>query len=280
MINVVGLGSAGCNIADNLSGYPQYSIYKIDVGLKKGKGNYPITKRSSTEQYEEKFSQKVFSDLKKIKGDILFIVGGGGSVSSASLRILEAFKGNKIEVIYVRPDVSFTNEMGIMLDRAAFNVFQEYARSGVFEKLYIVSNSDIEKVVGDLPVSKYHEKINEIIASTIHMINVYKNSETPLSNIAEGIGVSRISTIGVGKMENVIDQMFFSLDHTSEKVYYFAINEKQMEEDKQLLFSIKNRIKQRDQAIKTSFGVFSSPYKENYIYIVANTKIIQGVKYD
>jgi len=47
-------------------------------------------------------------------------------------------------------------------------------------------------------------------------------------------------------MENVIDQMFFSLDHTSEKVYYFAINEKQMEEDKQLLFSIKNRIKQND----------------------------------
>jgi len=279
-MNVIGLGSAGCNIADKLSGYPQYTIHKIDVGLKKGKGNHPLTKRSSTEQYEEKFPKKVFSDLQKIEGNALLIVGGGGSVSSASLRILEALKGNKTEVIYVRPDTSFMNEAGVMLDRAAFNILQEYARSGILEKLYIVSNSEIERVVGDLPVSKYHDKINEIIASTIHMVNVYRNSETPLSNIAEGTGVSRISTIGVGTMEKVIDQMFFSLDHTSEKVYYFAINKKQMEEDNQLLFSIKNRIRQDDSTTKTSFGVFPSPYDENYIYIVASTKIIQGVEYE
>ena len=279
-MNVIGLGSAGCNIADKLSSYPQYTIYKLDVGLKKAKGVFPLTKRSSTEQYEEKFSKKVFSDLKKIDGDALFIVGGGGSVSSASLRVLEALKENKVEVIYVRPDTSFMNEVGVMLDRAVFNVLQEYARSGMLDKLYIVSNSEIERVVGDLPVSKYHDKINEIIASTIHMVNVYRNSETPLSNIAEGTGVSRISTIGVGTMEKVIDQMFFSLDYTSEKVYYFAINKKQMEEDNQLLFSIKNRIKQDDSTIKTSFGVFTSPYEENYIYIVASTKIIQGVKYE
>jgi cell division GTPase FtsZ len=30
-MNVIGLGQAGCNIADMLSEYPQYKIYKIDV---------------------------------------------------------------------------------------------------------------------------------------------------------------------------------------------------------------------------------------------------------
>ena len=33
-MNVIGLGQAGCNIADMLSEYPQYKIYKIDEFLK------------------------------------------------------------------------------------------------------------------------------------------------------------------------------------------------------------------------------------------------------
>ena len=32
-MNIVGLGNAGCAIADALSRYPQYTIYKIDTGL-------------------------------------------------------------------------------------------------------------------------------------------------------------------------------------------------------------------------------------------------------
>ena len=32
-MNVIGLGQAGCNIADILSAYPQYKTYKIDVGV-------------------------------------------------------------------------------------------------------------------------------------------------------------------------------------------------------------------------------------------------------
>ena len=32
-MNVIGLGSAGCGIADKFAQYPQYSIYKVDVGV-------------------------------------------------------------------------------------------------------------------------------------------------------------------------------------------------------------------------------------------------------
>ena len=32
---IIGLGSAGCRIADKFSQYPQYEIYKMDVGLKR-----------------------------------------------------------------------------------------------------------------------------------------------------------------------------------------------------------------------------------------------------
>ena len=33
-MNVIGLGQAGCNIADMLSQYSQYKVYKIDVASK------------------------------------------------------------------------------------------------------------------------------------------------------------------------------------------------------------------------------------------------------
>jgi len=32
-VNIIGLGQAGCNIADVLSQYPQYNIFKIDAGI-------------------------------------------------------------------------------------------------------------------------------------------------------------------------------------------------------------------------------------------------------
>ena len=35
-------GAAGCNIADEFAQFPQYKIYKLDVGLPKGKGNFAL----------------------------------------------------------------------------------------------------------------------------------------------------------------------------------------------------------------------------------------------
>ena len=54
MINVIGLGNAGCKLADMLSEYPQYSCYKIDVGLPKGKTNFPLREYENIEDYEQK----------------------------------------------------------------------------------------------------------------------------------------------------------------------------------------------------------------------------------
>ena len=45
MQTVIGLGKAGCNIADQLSQYPEYQIKKIDVGLKKTKQHLVLSIR-------------------------------------------------------------------------------------------------------------------------------------------------------------------------------------------------------------------------------------------
>tara|TARA_R110002110_G_scaffold39599_4_gene127583 strand:+ start:5459 stop:6301 length:843 start_codon:yes stop_codon:yes gene_type:complete len=279
MINVIGLGNIGCAIAEKFRVHSQYEVYKIGAGLsdKDNKNSFSIKKRTSPEDYEEKFPAKVMNVLKKIDGDILFIVSGGTDISSASLRILQAVAPRRIEVLYIKPDL--IDDHSKSLDRMVSGVFQEYARSGLFEKLYLVSNSEIEKVIGNIPIGRYQDTINEFISSTLHMLNVYRNTEAIISSYPKESGICRICTIGIGEMEKMADQMCFSLDKVNEKSYYFAINKKQVDNDTDLLFRVKKRVAQKDDDIKVGFGVYSTEYDKNYIYIISQTKIIQGVNY-
>tara|TARA_Y100000310_G_scaffold345646_1_gene467673 strand:+ start:1043 stop:1888 length:846 start_codon:yes stop_codon:yes gene_type:complete len=280
MINVIGLGNAGCAIADLLGDHDPYTVYKIDTNLPKQKNCFSIAKRNDPEHYESKLPAKVINSLKKIDGTVVLVVAGGGKISSAALRILECVEKNPIEIVYIKPDLSSSSELVRTLDRITFNVFQQYARSGVFQRLYVASNGEIERVIGNIPLSQYYQKINSVIATTFHMLNVYKNTPANFSSFLDPDGISRISTIGVGTIEKMTDQMFFPLEHVSEKQYYFAINQKQLDEDPDLLTNIKRRTQQKDSNIKAGFGVYSTSYDQNYIYILENTKIIQGVDYD
>ena len=50
-MNVIGLGDAGCNVADSFAQYPQYKIFKINVDIE-GKGCYNIPILETAEEYE------------------------------------------------------------------------------------------------------------------------------------------------------------------------------------------------------------------------------------
>ena len=114
-----------------------------------------------------------------VRGDILFVVGGGGKISSAALATLSYLKNKcNISVLYIRPELSLLNEVQTKLEKLVFNVFQEYARSGVFKRLYLISNEEVESVLGGVSIKNYYNKINQMIVSTLHMINVYDNNES------------------------------------------------------------------------------------------------------
>ncbi len=280
MINVIGVGNAGCKIADLLSEYDPYTVYKIDTKLPKEKNSFSVAPRNDPTHYESKLPVKVITALNKMEGKVVLIVAGGGKISSGVLRILECVKSNPIEVLYIKLEEASSSEAAQNLDRITYNVLQQYARSGLFERMYVVSNGEIERALGNIPVSQYYPQINSIIASTFHMLNVYENTQANFSNFLDSDGISRISTIGIGTIDKVVDQMFFPLAHVSEKKYYFAINQEQLDQDSELLANIKRRVKQDDVTTKTGFGVYATPYKQNYVYILSNTKIIQGVDYD
>ena len=292
MDNIIGLGEIGCNIADEFSKYSQYKIYKIqaedietsdwswasyDVDGNPGDhedGTYKIQRQTSPEQYEQNCPNmsNFFSDM---NGEVLFIVSGANSISAATLAILQQVKNRDINILYVRPELEGLSSDSVKNEWVVFNVLQEYARSGVFKRVYLVKNSEVENHLGEVPVIGYYDRLNEMIASTIHMINVYNHNDPEVSTFSEPDEINRISTIGFVNFEDGEKKLFYPLDDVKELCYYYAINKTKLEEDGELFKRIKEQIK---NDVKTSYGIFATKYAEDYSYIIAHSSQIQRRK--
>ena len=81
----------------------------------------------------------------------------------------------KIDIFYIKPDLELLIGEVRLQERAIFGILQEYTRSGLFNSLTILSNPEIEKIVGDIPIKKYFETINQSIYYTIHYLNMFEN---------------------------------------------------------------------------------------------------------
>ena len=275
MDTVIGLGKAGCNIVDKFAEFPQYSTYKIDTGLKKTKHTYPLKEYEKLEDYEEKLPS-MRSFFKEVKGEILFVLAGSGKVTSATLSILKNLKKCSINVLYIKPEMSLMNEQQIKLERLVYNVLQQYARSGVFERMYIVSNEEIANIIGNISVKNYHEKINEMIVSTIHMINVYKNNQAITDTYCNLPVGARLTTIGMSSLEKNEDRMFFSLDNVTDIVYYYTHNKEKLESDFKLMSKIKDAVSsKKEDGVRVTYGIFETDYEQDYIYCLNHSSVIQ-----
>ena len=276
-MNIIGLGAAGCNIADGFAKYPQYNVYKLDVGLPKEKGNFALPEVAAIEEYESKTLnfRSFFKDLRK-DDDVMFIVCGAGKVSAATLLILEKLKKCKVSVLYISPDRSLLSKQAHLHERVVFNVLQEYARSGVFERTYLVGNKEIEKTLDNVPVLGYYERLNELIVGTVHMTNIFLNTKTVYSTPTTSLTTARVSTFGVVDIEKNEEKLFYPLDTINERCYIYAINKAQLETDGQLFSDLRTRSAEKvgDETI-VSVRIHSTDYDSNYGYLIANTSEIQ-----
>ena len=159
-----------------------------------------------------------------------------------------------------------------MQDRVVFGVLQEYARSGVFDEIYLISNSSLDSVVGGAPIIGYHEKLNELFASTFHMINVFANTEPVIGKLDRPKETHRIVTIGLFDAKENKEKMFFPLDNTREKCYIYSINEEKLKTDSTLFKKLKEQIRSKiSEDINIAYAVFSTDYEYDLGYVIERT---------
>lgn len=281
MDKLVGLGSAGVNIVEGFIKYPQYQCYRIDNdldGLKKD-GFYKIDQLSTTEEYEAN-CPPLKNFLKAARPEITLFLSGCGKISGLSLSLLEQVRDRKINIVYIKGGERRLSKRAQLTERATFGVMQEYARSGLFESFQIVSNSALEEILGKTPVIGYYESLNSLLINTMHMVNVFDNSDPIMADFSPISGINRISTYGFSKFgEKDEENLFFPLDNVRQKRYYFAINKKQLEVDGDINNKIDEYLNRtQEKEIDISYGIYPTNYKENFVYSRVYTNTIQEHK--
>jgi hypothetical protein len=290
---VIGLGAAGCNIADQFAKHSQYKVYKIDVGLESLNDlsglvydeveqdnikTFSMPLQLTSEDYEKNCpSMKSFFEELKVGDNVLFVMAGGGKIAGASLRILEAVKDCNLSIIYVKPDLQLIGGKKYILDRISYYILQEYARSGIFERIYLTYNPSVENATGDVAVRGYFDELNNTIVSTHHMINIFNNTESVFENKSEPEDHVRISTCGVVDPDTGEERLLFPLENITDKTYYIAVN-KEVLEDKTFFKELKENMKKKaeQQDIGVSYVINETEYEDSYVYVVAHSDEPQG----
>jgi hypothetical protein len=277
MDTIIGLGSVGARIAKEFGKKPQYNVITIDHDED---ATICIPEKAHPEEYESSCPD-LSNKFSSVSSETLFVLSGASIISGASLRILQQLHDKtQLNILYIRPDVDTLSETRKLQERVVFGVLQEYARSGVFNQFYVVDNQLVDDILGGAPIMGYYDRLNEIIVATIHMVNVFNHSEAIVGTLSKPSELCRISTFGILNPETGEESLFFDLNNTREKSYYYAIPEDSLKNDKGLMGSIKNQVKDTPQEkdVKISYGVFSTGYSDKYAYIVANSSQVQSEK--
>lgn len=271
MDTVIGLGNAGCAVTRYLKKYPQYITYEIDTDVE-GENCYKIKEESTPEDYERN-TPDLGQFFKRISGNILFIVAGDESISGSSLQILKQIKNSKINVLYIRAAQSDLNRVSSLQERLVRNVFQEYARSGVFSSLYMISKDSLEEIIGDVPILEYNNKIYEYISSIVHWVNVFRNSHPVFDNYEDPKETARIGTFGILNIADGEEKNLYPLDKVIYKNYYYAINENTLKTDGKLLKNIREQVSQT--GVMSSYEIHPTKYEKSFCYFVCLTNSVQ-----
>jgi hypothetical protein len=273
---VVGLGAAGCSIAKAFSKFPQYEAYTIDTHKD---SDITIKKQMSHEDYDAHFPD-LKARLKFKNEEVLFITCGSGQISGGALRLLQQLhQNNEVRALYIQPDLSLLSEVQRMQEKVVRNVLQEYARSGAISRVYLIDNVAIERSVGDVSISGYYDVLNQAIINTVHMINVFENSDPVIGNFITPTEISRIATVGIVDLsaDEEKENWFYELTNARDVVYYYGINKDDLKNDGTLFRKINQFVKSKfEDQMSVSYGVFETTYEQKYCYCIMYTSVVQS----
>jgi len=274
MYSIIGLGNCGCEITKKFEQFGHYFVKYTDTEERVPERTLLIPEFDHPELYEA-YNPDFSSFFEDIGSDLCLVIGGSGKISALSLKLLESVKDRKISVLYIRPDIELLSGDALLIEKTVFNVLQEYARSGLLERVFIVANELMSTLIGDVPITKYYDSINEYLSSIFNMIKVFENSKPLMTKFSKLSDISRIATFGVLDMSTGEEKLLYPFKYIREKRLFFGIPQAELEENGSLLKEITTQTKTLSPDIKTEFAIYSTSYDNSFCYTVNYSSQIQ-----
>ncbi len=267
MYSVIGIGGVGCRIAKCFSEYPQYNVICVDDQSSGIKDQIIVPKQKTSEEYEESFKNLTKAKKDKIKDNVVVVLCGASLVSSIALRLLYQIRNKNITVICVRPEQDLMGDTKQSQEKVIYSVLQEYTRSGIFDRIYLTSNSQMDSLVEDASIKEYYPAINKMIASVFHMVMVFDHQDPVISNFSNTNEARRICTLGILDIEKSTETLFFPFEDAMETRLYYGISKETLKSDKSLQRNIIKLIKDKNKELcKYSYGVYETQYDWDFCY--------------
>lgn len=282
MKNVLGIGTAACKLVNQLKQYPVYNCFFVSNEITKtSKYKFSLPTSPGPEEYEDIDMSKLHKWLEKIEKKVTIFLNGGSDSTGISLKMLENLynRSVKMDIVYFMPEIEVLSEKKILHERSVRGILQNFARSGLFEKITLISNTELEKLAGSTNVFDYFDQINHVFTSSYYMLDVFKNTKPITSTFKIPKESCRISSIGLSTLAGE-DKLFFPFKGEVEVVYYFGINEDKLRTEENLFRKITDIVKSKiTKEKKVSFGIYPTKYDQDYVYIECySPKIQQFVK--
>ena len=214
-----------------------------------------------------------------LRDEVQVFVLGSSMSSLYTLGIIEQIKDKNIQVFYIKPDTALLTGIPRLVENATYGILQEYARSGLFKHLTILSNEAIERAHEHISLKEYYPTLNETIFSSIHYLNYFEHTEAHIGNVSRPSEINKIRSIAALDMKKLKENWLFELDAERELCYYMCINEKRLESEgglhKKLVDILKT--KPRNAYRKISYAIYET-HLPDFGFCVAHTNAIQQQK--
>jgi len=266
-MNIIGLGKAGCKIAELFKEYPQYTVFLLDSEdkYKRRKNCFYIPRQQTAELYDANAIDlaKLVESLDEDE-EVYFITCGSGKVSACSLWILKELRQRKVTLVYIKPDASTLDNKSILRNRAHFHILQEYTRSGVFEKMLIFDNNSMSEIIGKTSILNFYPKINRLVATSIHWYNIYLNTDTVFDTFRDSYASSRIGAFTIVNIEESQTMDCFQIENCNQIEYMFGVNRIKIENDEELFDKLTDISSSDSEGKSISFGVYPTDLEEGF----------------
>ena len=140
MISIVGIGNGASAIAQKFNDFPQYNVYLLNDKVQRNAGRKRKLKRFEAPEEYEKNIPNLAKYFSKIDEHVQVFVMGSSFSSNYALGVIEQINTKKIDLLYIKPDVTLLTGIPALLENTTFGVLQEYARSGLLNSVTIISN--------------------------------------------------------------------------------------------------------------------------------------------